>query len=88
MRKLAFRKLCNLSKFTQSMSYPPGIPICLFDLKTHPITNGTLLGANLEKILKNEVNCYDSQISYLPAGSHVLLETSNGKTVPVETDRN
>ena len=60
----------------------------LFDLKTLPITHGTLVGANLGEILKSEVTCCDSQISYRPSGSHVLLETKNGKTVPAETDRN
>lgn len=42
--------------------------LSLSDWKTHPIIHGTLLGANLEEILKSEVNCCDSQISYLSAG--------------------
>lgn len=61
--------------------------LSLSDLKTHPITHGTLLRPNLEEILKREVNCRDSQICYVPTGSHVLSETNNGKAVPVETDR-
>lgn len=61
--------------------------LSLFHLKTHLITHETLLGANLEEILKSEVNCCDSD-SYLPTGSHVLLETNNGKAVPAQADRN
>lgn len=62
--------------------------LSLFDLKTHPITHSTLLGTNLEEMLKREVNCCDSQISYVSAGSHVLRDTNNGKSVPTDTDRN
>lgn len=62
--------------------------VSIFYLKTHPLTQDTLLGANLEEILKRVVDSRDSQISYVPAGSHVLSETNNGKAVPVETDRN
>lgn len=61
--------------------------VCIFYLKTHLITQDILLGANLEEILKSVVDSYDSQISYVPAGSHVLSETNNGKAMPVETDR-
>lgn len=61
--------------------------LSLFDLKTHPITHSTLLGTNLEEMLKREVNCCDCQISYVSAGSHVLWDTNNGKLVPTDTDR-
>lgn len=62
--------------------------VSIFYLKTHPITQDTLLGANLEEILKRVVDCHDSQITYVPTGSHVLSETNNGKAVSVQTDRN
>lgn len=59
-----------------------------FYLKTHPITQDSLLGASLEEILKRVVDCRDSQISYVPTRSHVLSEPNNGKAVSMETDRN